>query len=155
MKKFSFELQTLLEIRARKEDEIKLQLAEKNRLITYCNTELLRINEELKHLQVSEKQKRKTQNSVMALRYSVAYRHKLKQDLLKTGRKIDDLNADVYKIQVLLVNATKERKAIELIKEKRFQEWKKEYGSEQQKITDDISQQGYIRKRLVRNDSSV
>jgi len=155
MKKFSFELQTLLAIRARKEDEIKLQLAEKNRQISDCNTELIRINDELKHLQVSEKQKRKTQNSVMALRYSVAYRHKLKQDLLKTGRKIDDLNADVYKIQILLVNATKERRAIELIKEKRFQEWKKEYDSEQQKVTDDISQQGYIRKRLVRNDSSL
>ena len=80
------------------------------------------------------------------LRASVAYRHKLKQDILKKGRQIDDLKADAVKIRKKLVEATKARRALEIIRERRFAEWKEEYKAQEQGFIDDISQQGFIRK---------
>lgn len=155
MKKFRFNLETLLELRTRKEDTVKRELAEKNRLISEAQAQTNRIHVELKYLQSSEKSTRMHTDNIMTLRYSVAYRHKLKQDLLNNGRKIDDLKADVFKIQKLLVEATKERRAIEIIKERRLQEWKKEVRSEERNFVDDVSQQGYIRKHLGEKNAST
>ena len=147
MKRFTFPLQALLEMRQRKEEKIELQLAEKNRSVFEAQQELTKIHDTLKELQSSEKEKREHANSVQLLRYSVAYRFKLKQDLLLAGRRIEDLKAEAVKIQKLLVIATQDRRAIELVKERRFQEWKKEYLTREQNYVDDISQQGFIRSK--------
>jgi flagellar export protein FliJ len=62
------------------------------------------------------------------------------------GRSVDDLKADAYKIQKELLEATKKRRAVEIVKEHRFNEWKKESLAQDQKITDEISQQSFFRK---------
>ena len=51
MKKFRFNLETLLDMRKKTEDRVKLQLAEKNREIINLQQELASILDELKDSQ--------------------------------------------------------------------------------------------------------
>jgi flagellar protein FliJ len=149
MKRFRFKLETLLQLRIRHEDEVKLQLGKKNREIIVARKEMAQLHDQLKELQSSEKQRRATAGDIVQLRYSVAYRHKLKQDMLGKGRQIDKLGAQALEIRGKLVQATRDRRAIEIVKERRFREWKKEYRSREQGFSDDISQQLYIRHRAA------
>lgn len=151
MKRFSFKLDVLLDLRKKKEDEIKLRLGAQNARIVTAQQEFTRIHDELKMLQTSEKEKRPDSTNVVLLRYSISYRHKLKGDLLAAGRKVDELKAGAYKIQKELIEATKKRRAIELVRDHRYREWKKENQEKELKFIDDISQQLYIRK-LYEND---
>lgn len=146
MKKFRFRLDTLLNIRKRKEDEIKLRLAEKNRQYIEAQRKVNSIHDQLKELQSSEKERRGSNESIMMLRHSVSYRFKLKEDLLQAGKKVDEIRGEIARVRKTLVTATRDRRAIELVKERRLAEWKKEYRTEEQSFIDDVSQQGFIRK---------
>ncbi|HLV32697.1 MAG TPA: flagellar export protein FliJ [Chitinispirillaceae bacterium] len=155
MKKFRFNLETLLDMRKKTEDRVKLQLAEKNREIINLQQELSSILDQLKDFQKKEVQNRIDKNiDPVLLRYSVTYRFRLKKEMLELGRRIDDLKADAWKINRKLIDAIKERRAIEILKEKRFLEWKKEYSLKEQEYIDDISQQGFIRKMHRPKDAS-
>jgi flagellar protein FliJ len=144
MKRFTFKLAPLLELRKQHEEGIKLMLAEKNREIITANRELAGHYEALKELQASEKSRRAGQEAVVLLRYSVAYRYKLKSAILQCGRQIDDLRAEASAIQRKLLGATKARRALEIIRDRQHDTWKKEYRRKEQQFIDDVAQQKYI-----------
>jgi flagellar FliJ protein len=144
MKRFSFNLETLLELRTREEEKVMLQLAEKNRAILGKKEELSNVYGQLKNLQTSEKTRRETSASVLLLRYSVAYRYKLKAEMLTLGRTIDELQAEAALIRRNLVKATQARKTLEKVKERERTEWKKMAVRKEQKFIDDVAQQRYI-----------
>lgn len=154
MKKFRFALQPVLSLRERKEEQIKLQYAAKIGQIVETQKTREGIIRELKNLQESEKQNRADAKNITMLRYSVAYRFKLKNDLLTISKKIDDMNAEAFEIHKQLILAAKDRRAIELIKERQIKQWKKEYRLNEQGIIDDISQQGFIRKSKSESNKS-
>ena len=147
MKRFTFKLAPLLELRKEHEERIKLQLAEKNRDIIAASGVLNGYYEDLKELQSSEKTRRAGNEPVQLLRYSVAYRYKLKSDILRTGRHIDDLRAEAAGIQRKLLEATKARRALELIRDRQYSAWKKDYRRKEQKFIDDVAQQQFIASR--------
>jgi flagellar FliJ protein len=147
MKKFVFKLDALLELRKQNEENIKLKLGEKNREIIASTRALNSFYEELKTLQSTEKTRRSENEPVVLLRYSVAYRHKLKADILRTGRRADDLRAEATVIQRELMGATKARKALEIIRDRQHAAWKKEYRRKEQNFIDDVAQQKYIASR--------
>ena len=150
MKAFKFRLETLLEMRERDEEKVKLKLAAKNSEIGAVRKSVASIHQSLKELQQSEKQQRVESLSIMGMRHSVAFRYKLKSDLLNEARKLDALSAEADTIRQELVEATRRRRAVEIIKDKRFTQWKKEYLKKEQGFIDDISQQGFIRNKEVR-----
>ncbi|MBN1129350.1 MAG: flagellar export protein FliJ [Chitinispirillaceae bacterium] len=145
MKRFSFRLETLLELRVRREDEVKQELGKINLRIATSRKELVALADALKELQEEEKQKRLGVKSAVELRYGVAYRFKLKKDILVKGRQIDDFQAQALAVRKKLVRAKQERRAIEIVRERQFDAWKKKYRTREQGFTDDISQQSYIR----------
>ncbi len=147
MKRFTFKLDTLLDLRKQHEERIKLRLAEKNREIIENKNELNGLYGELKALQSSEKVRRAGSTPVLLLRYSIAYRHKLKTDILRVGRRIDDLRAEAVKIQQELLVATKARRALEIVRDRQVTAWKKAYRREEQNYIDDVAQQKYIASR--------
>lgn len=147
MKRFSFKLDTLLEMRKQEEEQVKLELAEKNREIITRQEELNQAYRDLKEMQETEKERRTESEAVTEMRYSVAYRYKLKSDILIAGRSIDDLRAEANGIQKRLVEAVKRRRALEVIRERRFNTWKKIYLREEQKFIDDVAQQKYVRTK--------
>ncbi len=147
MKRFHFPLQALLEKRKREENAVKLELAHKNREIFQARQELVDYKTELEKLQKDQKETRENISDILPLRYSVSYRNKLKLDMLNKGQFIYELENQRGDIRQRLVKATQRKKAIELIREKRYQEWLKESKLKEQVFIDDVSQQGFIRKR--------
>jgi flagellar FliJ protein len=147
MKKFKFRLEVLLDMRKRREEKIMLEFADQNRLILDEHKKLIELNNELKLLQQGEKDRRSTENCIVSLRYSVAYRFKLKQDMIRVGKHIDELKENLFRIQKKLTIATRDRKAVELLKEHRHQEWKKEFRSMEQDFIDDISQKKQFKRQ--------
>ncbi len=146
MKRFSFPLDALLEIKKRREEAVKLALAKKNREIFNAQNEFALLHNKLQELQKEQKEKRKNVKDVFSLKYSVSFRNKLKLDMLKKDRDIEKLKRQSEDIQHELVKATKEKKAIELVREKRYSEWLKQNKLHEQVFIDDLSQQGYIRR---------
>jgi flagellar FliJ protein len=146
MNRFRFRLEVLLDLRKKNEDKVKQKLAEKNGMIIEAQKKVNSVHDELKNFQTTEKTQRSNTINPLLLRYSISYRYKLKQDLIIAARSVDSLKADAYKIQKELVEATKKRRAVEIVKEHRLNEWKKESLAQEQKFNDEISQQSFIRK---------
>jgi len=146
MKKFTFKLDTLLTVKKNKEDEIKRRLAEKNREAEEVRAEIERAQGKLKDFQRSVKEQRLCGGENVAdLRQSVSHRNALKLNLLKTGQKLDSVMVEAYGINQELIKAAQERRAVEIIREKRYEEWKKENAAAEQKFIDELSQQMYVR----------
>jgi flagellar FliJ protein len=146
VKRFEFRLETLRALRQRREDEIKQELGKKIQGIITARKELSEITEALKALQGEEKKNRPQATSAVELRYGIAYRFKLKKDILVKGRQIDDLQAQAHAIRAKLVKAKQERRAIDIVRERQYAAWKKAYRTQEQGFIDDVSQQAYIRR---------
>lgn len=147
MKKFTFTLQALLDMKLHKEEEVKNRLAKKNLEAQETRRSIEEIQDKLKKFQADEKEKRRGGEDIVSLRNSVSYRNTVKLELLNEGRKLDNIMVGIYGINQELVKASKERRAVEIIKEKKFAEWKKQNNMIEQKFIDDLSQQGYIREK--------
>jgi flagellar export protein FliJ len=137
----------LLDLRKKKEEKIKLALAEKNNQILSAGKQVTELHDALKGLQESEKTSRSEHLDPVLLRYSISYRYVLKKKLTDAIRRVDDLKAEAFRIQKELVVATQKRKAVEIVKEKRLMEWKKHNHIIEQNFNDDISQQAFMRNK--------
>jgi flagellar FliJ protein len=148
MKKFIFKLEALLTVKRNREDEIKRRLAEKNREAVAVRAEIERAEGELKNFQRAVKEQRSGGGeSVAELRQSVAHRNALKMNLLRAGQKLDSVMVEAYGINQELIKAAQERRAVEIIREKRYEEWKRENARAEQKLIDELSQQMFVRTK--------
>ena len=127
MKRFTFRLQSLLDIRRRTEDEIKNRIAHKNTQINETAVRLKELGEELTNMQRTQLQRRSGPTDVVSLRLSVSYRYTLKSRMAETIRFIDTLKKEREEIRGELVEARRAVRAIELLRERQFAQWKKKY----------------------------
>jgi flagellar FliJ protein len=146
MKRFNFRLESLLEIRKRAEEEIKKDLAKKNNEILLARRDQKDLVGRLESFFIDEKKQRMKVLDLLALRTSISYRRQIEKDIGQKFRRIEELSAEKDRIMELLIKARKESKVLELLKDKKLAEWKKEYKMEEQKFIDDVSQKAYIRK---------
>ncbi|MBN1982757.1 MAG: flagellar FliJ family protein [Chitinivibrionales bacterium] len=147
MKRFVFSLEALLKKRRQEEDAIKRQLADTNAKIVRLRQTIGEIHQRLADAQQTELQRRKHSPEVLSMRYSVIYRNNLKMELLTQGNYLNDAYQEQSRIQQNLARAMQRTKAVELLKEQRFGQWRKEYERSQRLFIDDISQQRYIRRQ--------
>ena len=148
MKKYHFTLDPLLQVRKRKEDAVKLELGKKNREILVAQQQMTDLHDNLAAMQASEKERRtKGDVDVAAMRHSVNYRNKVKLDMISKGAEIKELHEHASTIQLRLTECAKERRAIEIIGEHRHDEWKKQRGRSERTFVDEVSTQGFIRKK--------
>lgn len=145
MKRFKFRLEVLLDLRLRREEKVKLELAEQNKEILKQQDILNELHRELKHLQSDELKRRQEQDSILLLSTSVSYRFKLKKDMLGVGSKMDEIQENIHRIRKKLISATKDRKAVEILRERQKSEWLKKYRTQEQSFIDDIAQKNHIR----------
>ncbi len=146
MKRFRFRLQTLLEVKKRKEEELEIQLAEKNGKIIQTRKQLQEGCDRLSQFQAAEKCQRNASANALMLRLSVLYRHTLQRDIDEKNRRITGLKRDVQAVLQSLTEAKKETKTLNILKGKKLAQWKKDATRQEQEFIDDISQKGYIRK---------
>ncbi len=146
MRRFTFPLDTLLEVRRRAEDEVKRELARTIGKLGEAREQLAALSHELSAMQKATLHDSRASASVLVFRHTVAYRHKLKRDMLQKGRDIESLQEEEAGVRRRLVAATQQRRAIELVREKRYRQWRKAYRSEEQEFTDDVSQKAFVRR---------
>ncbi|MDD5675081.1 MAG: flagellar FliJ family protein [Chitinivibrionales bacterium] len=146
MKRFNFRLMPVLELKKRKEDTVKYAIAGNNRARLAAQQQLEDIGAQLKGLYESEGAHRSGRLDPLLLRQALAFRHKLGGDVRATNARIKTITAEAAGLRTALIAARKETRVLELIKEKRFTEWKEEAAARQQQFVDDVSQQNYVRK---------
>jgi flagellar protein FliJ len=146
MKRFGFRLQTLLEMKRRREEDLARRVAEKNNEIILTQKGLRECHNRLSQFQSDEKRRRTLGLSAFLLRLSIAHRHTLQRDIEDAGRRLAGLRLELQAAVHSLTEAKKETRTLEILRDKKQSEWKLEYAREEQAITDDVSQKGHIRK---------
>ena len=141
MKKFEFNLQSILELRVREEDEAKAFLMAQEAEYHKVNKEFHSKREELQNFQTREKETRKDDGSTAStLKFSISWRNTLKLDLLKLGQQLQDISIDVARAKDKLTEATIKRKSLETLRDKKKSQWQKEFNKNEQKFLDEIAQ---------------
>jgi flagellar FliJ protein len=138
MKKFNFKLQKLLDLRQYREREAEIALG-------HAIGELTRIENEIKTIALQKNEasalRFKTGNTASEIRYAELY-------ILRLDRAVDKLMEEAAKAELkvseardVYLEASKEKKIIEKLKEKKEKEYKKFVLSEEDKAIDEINNQ--------------
>jgi flagellar protein FliJ len=145
VKRFSFRLQTLLDMKQNREKELARKVAEKNNEIIRATASLHEDRGSLAKFQDEEKRQRGAALSALLLRLSVVHRHTLQRVIEDKGRRIIGLRQDLRLAMESLTEAKKETRALEILRDNKHAQWKRDYARKEQKFTDDVSQKGHIR----------
>ncbi|HQL43860.1 MAG TPA: flagellar export protein FliJ [Spirochaetota bacterium] len=144
MKKFQFRLQTLLDIRISKEHAIKAELA---MLIAKQNEEIAMQEDYRKKVKehynkLSKKMRDGTfsyNEALMCERF--AYNAQKAIDLSK--KRVEQMQPEIDRVRQKLIQASKERKVVERLKEKKYEEYMYQFNREMGKELDDLNQRIY------------
>jgi len=147
LKKFEFKLHRLLEIREAREREIENELAG---LLSVQNIEKTRqeklktgiVEEEMRFQKKLKKGEYTTKQLIMFEKYiDVSHRA-----IDSTQVRIDKMEPGIHDIRKKLIQASKDKKVVEKLKEKKFKEYEYEMNREIAKENDDTNQKIYYRR---------
>ncbi len=146
MKKFSFRLQKLLDIRERKEREIQYELS---RVMAVQNRERqkqedLRSGIEAEQRRFSEKLRQGKFTAREAMMFEKYVDVSLRA-IDTAQKKIEAMEPGIREIRQRLVEASKQKKVVERLKERKFEEYTYETNREIAKENDDINQKLFNR----------
>ena len=149
MKKFKFSLQRLLDIREAKETEIKNELMKalgiqnRERMLQ----EDLRVKIAKYESEYSEKLKKGVFSPDEAMSI-MNYVNGARKSIVEAQRRIEDMQPAIDEIRGRLVIASREKKIVEKLKERKFDEYMYEYNRAVTKENDDMNQKLYHRKLM-------
>lgn len=147
MPRFKFNLQRVLEIRKHKEELLKNELAALRREHTHEESVLREL--EARHLrylnQIREKQASSSISSEEMLWY-YAYIEYLDSSIERQKTKLRELEQKIELTKAKLIAATKEKKVLEKLRERRFEEFKLEEEKIDQAFMDEIALSMYTRQ---------
>lgn len=143
MKKFKFQLETLLKVTRRKKDDAELKFAEASRYLEECRAKMQALMRELQEVQEEFAEmtgEGKTVKVGVIMTYNSFFNWK--RDQIEQQQQVI-LRATQDKQQKLkiLMKLMTYLKSIEQLKEKRFNEYKAEVLAEEQKMLDEIGLQ--------------
>ena len=143
MKKFKFQLETLLKVTKRKKDDAEMKFAEASRYLEECRAKLQTLMRELQEVQEEFLESTGVGRTISIGR------------IVMYNQFIDWKRKQIEQQQQVVLKATQEKqqklkilmkiltylKSIEQLKEKRFNEYKAEMLAEEQKTLDEIGLQ--------------
>lgn len=136
---YSFKMEKILEYRCN---------VEKTKVEDYAKINIL-LNKEREHLDNLETElnckTQKTLTSVNEMKMQLLYREKLKNQLNSQKKKVDEISTKLEDARGNLIEARKDRKIIEKLKEKDKEKYDAESASQQQKELDDITIMKYAK----------
>ena len=149
MATFQFELQPLLEHRQRIEDEKQKTLAQQLRLREALERQL----RELQETVVSDKHTMKQQLigkvDVSRIRQHALHGHQVSIRAQQLLMRLAQLMQQIDAARAELIEASRERKAVEKLREKRYQAWQREQNKREARQLDEIAVQQYTRLRRL------
>ena len=149
MKKFRFNLQKLLELRQAREDEVKNELA---KLVSIQNRE--RVKQDTLRGRISENQQlfgEKLKSGKLMPQEALVFEkffHVSSRAIEVAEEKIRSMEPEVNKVREKLVQASKERKIVEKLKERKLEDYNYRFARETAKENDDINQNIFNRNNL-------
>jgi flagellar protein FliJ len=149
MKKFRFRLQKLLDIREAKETEIKHELM---KILSIQNKE--RVLQDELNVKINQYETRYSERirkgalSVSELISIMRYADVSRKAIIESQKRIEKLEPEVRKIREKLVIASREKKVVEKLKERKLEEFNYEFNRDQAKENDDMNQKIYQRKLM-------
>ena len=141
MKKFAFSLQKVMEVRQTEEKVLQRHLADARYNLQLAQNELEVLVQRLEdQLTRKEKMHSATMNSA---RYMLLqnYIQCLEEDIDITRQHIDELQEKVEEARHRLLEKSKEKKAIEKLRDSRFEDYKREAKKQEQDFLDEITAQ--------------
>ena len=149
MRKFKFKLQKLLEIREAREKEIQNELASAIALQNIEKEIQQRYRESIaeQHAKFDEKIKAGKFSYSVVLMFE-RYVEFANMVIRNQQTKIEGMEPEIEKIRVRLVEASKERKVVERLRERKWKEYLYDLNREIGKENDDMNQKMYLRKHL-------
>ena len=135
MKKFKFSLEKVLSLREFEQNQAQIELGKAQSVVNEINEQLKFIASEI--VKSNESRSNSTElnfllsveNYLNGLKYK---KELLLEELAKAQLVLEEKRA-------IVVEAIKKRKSLEKLKEKQFEEYKKQYNLEEEKILDEIS----------------
>lgn len=148
MKKFAFRLQKLLNIKKAYERQIQHQLAHEvsrqNALIQKQDQLRSKVAEQQALFHDTMKQHRDTVDSLRTFHQYASYADSVISD---AQRQIEELQPVINEIRGRLSEAVKERRKIEKLKERKYEEWKYMVKREEEKELDEQNMKIYNQRR--------
>ena len=135
MKKFKFSLEKVLSLREFEQNQAQIELGKAQSVVNEINEQLKFIASEIVKSNESRANSAdlnfllSVENYVNGLNYK---KEILLEELAKAQLVLEEKRA-------IVVEAIKKRKSLEKLKEKQFEEYKKQYNLEEEKILDEIS----------------
>ncbi|MCD6317719.1 flagellar export protein FliJ [Candidatus Aerophobetes bacterium] len=140
MKKFTFPLQSLLDYRQRKENRLKKELSEikkeweKEREIL----EKFQINKKKCEQELREKRESKEINISLILLYQ-SHLDRIINQIAKQKRKVADISLKLKNKRKQIIEASKERKIVEKLREKKWLKFTEAIEKAEQHFIDEIA----------------
>ncbi len=146
MKPFVFKLETLLEIRRRKEEEASILLSQARNRLNEAKQVLTKLCTQQKELW-SEFRSKQEAGELVVLEYQMWHRFFafLKKEIENQQLVVEGLTKEAVAALKELEIALKNRKAVEKLKERRLEEYRLAVQAEEQKILDEIAITRYQR----------
>jgi len=144
MKQFEFRLQKVMETTKTREELKKRELA-KALVVLAQNESLLESMFARLEEQIEEYNARKLKPSMTAsdLMNFSHYTEKLLTDIQHQKKNIETLAEKVRQHREKLIEITKDKKILERLKEKRYEEYRKKLRNMEQKFIDELGMRGY------------
>jgi len=149
MKKFDFKLQKLLDLREAREQELKNELAA---LVSQQNVERMKqqeLNNSIDYY--SGNIRSKMAAGTVTVEETMMYGKFVdlsRRAISFADRKIEEMEPAVNEARIHLVNASREKKVVEKLKEKKLEEYNYELNREINKENDDMNQKIYMHRLL-------
>lgn len=133
MKKFEFSLKSLLRIKYSLERQAKQKMAQAVVKRDKCQEEIVEM-ERLKELARKNNKSLTAYEFLMFSRYYTELEKTRKNKLLE----LEEIEKEIEEIRKELVSIMEERKVLEKLREKQYEEYLLELGKEQEKLVDDM-----------------
>jgi flagellar FliJ protein len=147
MKKFKFKLHKLLDFREAKEKQVK------NELATLVNLQNIERNKQFElQKKMSERKnllRAAMEKKIFSYNEILAYEHfsiNANKAINIAESKIQEMEPAIHKVRERLVEASREKKVVEKLKEKQYQEFLYNLSREIAKENDDMNQKIYHKK---------
>jgi flagellar FliJ protein len=136
MKAFSYNLEKVLKLRKHYEDEAKIELGRAISFLAELEQKLLTLAGEIGRAQEAQFSPENTAAQIQQYMFYLIRLDSLREQFLAEAAKAEQL---VEKAREAFLEASRERKVLDNLKEKRFKEYRKERLVEETKALDDIS----------------
>lgn len=143
MQKFKFNLESVLGYRQAKEEEAKLQLATANAREAQKRNALANYQ-----LQLASEQERPAGEDLKIINaiHREIYMESLNKRIEQQQLEVNQARAEVLRCQRSVTQARKETMVLDHIKARRYQEYYYELERQEQKMMDEISLAGFVRR---------